>query len=183
MSKLAKKGIAIPDGVEVKLEGQTVAVKGPKGELAVVLHPQVEVSITDKEIKVAASKEQNRRQKSVSGTFWSILRNAVQGVTQGFEKKLEIIGVGYKAQVNGEKLVLNLGYSHPVELEIPKGLEVKVEKNVVSITGFDKQVVGQFAAQVRSQRKPEPYKGKGIKYSDEVVRRKAGKVVKAVGAG
>jgi large subunit ribosomal protein L6 len=115
--------------------------------------------------------------------FRSLIANTVKGVTDGFTKVLEINGVGYKAQAAGKKLTMSLGYSHPVEMEAPAGIDVKVEKNIITITGIDKQAVGQFAAVVRGQRPPEPYKGKGIKYSDEVIRRKAGKVVKAVGGG
>jgi len=181
MSKIGKKLIPIPSGVEVKLSDNIIKVKGPKGELVVVMHPKVKADVGDKEVKIAVAKPEDRRQKALWGTFRSLVANAITGVTAGFEKKLEIVGVGYKASAAGQKLVLSLGYSHPIELTVPKGLEVKVEKNTISVSGIDKQAVGEFAAQVRSQRKPEPYKGKGVKYSDEVVRRKAGKVVKAVG--
>lgn len=183
MSKIGKKPITIPDGVTVTITDGTIVVKGAKNEQSFVLHPKVKVETADKELKVSVKNPSDRRQKALWGTFRSLVANAIKGVTEGFEKKLEIIGVGYKASVAGEKIVLNLGYSHPIELAIPKGLEVKVEKNVVTIRGAGKQEVGEFAALVRSQREPEPYKGKGVKYTDEVIRRKAGKVVKAVGAG
>lgn len=183
MSKLAKKPIKIPEGVQVSIADGQVVIKGLKGEQIVVLHPKVKAEASDGELKVRVSKPEDKRQRALWGTFWSLINNAVKGVTAGFEKKLEVVGVGYKVAVAGPKLTLNVGFSHPVEFEIPKGLEVKAEKNTISITGIDKQMVGQFAAIVRSVRKPEPYKGKGIKYSDEIIRRKAGKVVKAVGAG
>lgn len=181
MSKIGKKAIIIPDTVQAQLSDNLVTVKGPKGEVRVSIHPKVRVELKDKSLAVSVKNPEDRRQKALWGTFRSLLANAVAGVTMGFEKKLEIVGVGYKAQSTSDKLILNLGYSHPIELPIPKGLEAKVEKNTISVSGIDKQLVGEFAALVRSQRKPEPYKGKGIKYSGEVIRRKAGKVVKAVG--
>ena len=182
MSKIGKKPITIPEGVEVIARDFEVSVKGPKGQKDIPLHPKVKVAVAGKEVTVSVTSPDNRRQKALWGTFRSLVAGAVQGVASGFEKRLEVIGVGYKAAISGTKLILNLGYSHPIEMEIPKGLEAKVEKNVIVIAGFDKQQVGQFTALIRSKRKPEPYKGKGIKYSDEVIRRKAGKVVKAVGS-
>ena len=181
MSKIGKKLITIPDGVTISVTANIVKIKGPKGEAEVALHPKVLADLTGKELKVSVKNPNDRRQKALWGTFRSLLANAIAGVTAGFEKKLDIVGVGYKAQATGPKLVLNLGYSHPIELSAPEGVDIKVEKNTITVSGSDKQAVGQFSALIRSQRKPEPYKGKGIKYSDEVVRRKAGKVVKAVG--
>lgn len=181
MSKIGKKVIIIPDGVTVSIADSVVKVKGPKGEQEVVIHPKVDVAMADGELSVSVSNPDDKRRRALWGTFRSLIANAVTGVVSGFEKKLEIIGVGYKAAFAPGKLTLNLGYSHPIEILVPKGIEVKVEKNTVTITGVSKQEVGEFAAHVRSQREPEPYKGKGIKYSDEVIRRKAGKVVKAVG--
>jgi len=181
MSKIGKKIITVPEGVEVKASGQVLTIKGPKGELALDLHPDVTVDTVDDGIKVGVKDPDDRLQRALWGTFRSLVQNNITGVSEGFEKKLEIVGVGYKAEVSPDKLTLNVGYSHPVELEIPEGLEVKVEKNKILVSGIDRQVVGQFAAQTRAVRKPEPYKGKGIRYEDEVVRRKAGKVVKAVG--
>lgn len=181
MSKIGKKLITIPAGVQVSLVNDKVTAKGPKGELSLSLHPKVSVHIDGQELQVSVKNQEQAQSKALWGTFRSLLQNMVQGVSAGFEKKLEIVGTGYKASVSSGKLILNLGFSHPLELSIPKGLEVKVEKNTVSVAGADKQLVGEFAALVRSQRKPEPYKGKGVKYADEVVRRKAGKVVKAVG--
>lgn len=181
MSKIGKKPIIIPGAVQVSVANNTVTAKGPKGELSLSLHPRVQAEIAGQALKVSVKNPEQAVSRALWGTFRSLFQNMVQGVSLGFEKKLEIIGIGYKAAVSGGKLILNLGYSHPLELSVPKGLTVKVEKNTVSVAGADKQLVGQFAALIRSQREPEPYKGKGIKYTHEVVRRKAGKVVKAVG--
>jgi large subunit ribosomal protein L6 len=183
MSRIGKKPVVIPAGVTVEQNEQTLKVKGPKGELMLEIHPKVSIEKKDTEVLVSVKSEDNKAQRALWGLFRALINNMVVGVTTGFTKVLEINGVGYKAVLTGNKLVLNLGYSHPIEMAVPAGLEVKVEKNTITITGTDRQAVGQFAAVVRSQREPEPYKGKGIKYSDEVVRRKAGKVVKAVGGG
>lgn len=182
MSKIGKKPISIPESVQVSVTPEGVKVKGPKGELVFALHPRVSVTMSSPETAVVSVKNpEDRRQRALWGTFRALLQNAIQGVTAGFEKQLEIHGVGYKAQAASDKLVLNIGFSHPVELAIPAGLSVSVEKNIITISGANKHQVGQFAAVVRGMRKPEPYKGKGIKYTGEVIRRKAGKVVKAVG--
>lgn len=184
MSRIGKKPVVIPAGVTVDVKENMVHAKGPKGELDLPVHPKVMIEKTSEtELNVTVKNSDNKQEKALWGLFRSLLANVVTGVSTGFTKVLEINGVGYKAAVAGKKLTLNLGYSHPIEMEVPNGLEAKVDKNVITITGIDKQVVGQFAAVVRSQRPPEPYKGKGIKYSDEVIRRKAGKVVKAVGGG
>lgn len=181
MSKIGKKIISIPDTVDIKLQDGLVMVKGPKGQQEVSLHPQVILEIADKSVQVSVKNPEDRKQKALWGTFRALIQNAIHGVTVGFEKKLDIVGVGYKSAVSNGKIVLNVGYSHPVELLIPQGLEAKVEKNTITISGIDKQLVGEYSAKIREVRKPEPYKGKGIKYSDEIIRRKAGKVVKAVG--
>ena len=183
MSKIGKKPIIIPEGVQVKVSNGMVTVQGPKGENTVPLHRHVQVALDGQVLKVAVKNPADRFQKALWGTFRSLLQNAISGVTAGWQRQLEIQGVGYKAAVAGDKLVLALGFSHPVEIPIPKGLEVKVEKNIVTVSGLDRQMVGQFVSKVRSQRKPEPYKGKGVRYVGEVVRRKAGKVAKVVGAG
>lgn len=183
MSRIGKKPISIPSGVTIDLKEDSLKVKGPKGELTLPLHPKVKVVKQESELIVDVGNKESKQEKALWGLFRSLINNMVVGVASGFTKVLEVNGVGYKAAVIGKKLVLNLGYSHPIELEIPPSMEVKVEKNVITIAGPDKQQVGQFAAVVRQQRPPEPYKGKGIKYQDEVIRRKAGKVVKAVGAG
>ena len=183
MSRIGKKPIVIPSGVTVDLKDQTLKVKGPKGELVLEIHPKVTVEHKDSEMIVSVKHPDVKSERALWGLFRALINNMVQGVTSGFTKILEINGVGYKAALTGKKLVLNLGYSHPIEMEVPAGLEAKVEKNTITITGSDRQSVGQFAAVIRSQREPEPYKGKGIKYQNEVIRRKAGKVVKAVGGG
>ena len=183
MSRIGKKPVSLPQGVTADIKDQVVKIKGPKGELTLNLHPKVTIDKTEEGLIVKVKNETNKQERALWGLFRALLNNMVVGVTNAFTKVLEINGVGYKAAVAGKKLTLNLGYSHPIEMEVPNGLEVKIEKNVLTITGIDRQLVGQFAAVVREQRPPEPYKGKGIKYQDEVVRRKAGKVVKAVGGG
>jgi len=183
MSRIGKKPIIIPEGVVVEIKDGAVKIKGSLGELSLELHPKVTVVKEGSGLIVQVEKPEEKFTRSLWGLFRSLINNMVIGVTSGFTKVLEVNGVGYKAVVSGKKLVLNLGYSHPIEMEIPAELEVKVEKNVITIKGADKQQVGQFAAMIRRKREPEPYKGKGIKYADEVIRRKAGKVVKAVGGG
>ncbi|MBI2356298.1 MAG: 50S ribosomal protein L6 [Candidatus Doudnabacteria bacterium] len=183
MSRIGKKPILIPSGVTVDLKPDTLKIKGPKGELNLPLHPKIKLIMQNSELSVDISDKQSKQEKALWGLFRSLINNMVTGVTSGFAKSLEVNGVGYKAAVSGKKMVLNLGYSHPIELAVPSGLEAKVEKNIITLTGADKQAVGQFAAVVRGLRPPEPYKGKGIKYADEIIRRKAGKVVKAVGGG
>lgn len=183
MSRIGKKPVVIPKGVSAELRENILKIKGPKGELTLDVHPKVFVDCKENEINVSIKRADNKQEKALWGLTRALINNMVVGVTEGFTKILEINGVGYKAAASGKKLVLNLGYSHPIEMEVPQGLEAKVEKNTITISGMDRQAVGQFAAVVRQQRPPEPYKGKGIKYSDETVRRKAGKVVKAVGGG
>lgn len=183
MSRIGKKPVVLPSGVTAKKEGLTLTVTGPKGTLKLAIHPKVEVSVTDKEILVDVKNKEAKKEKALWGLFRSLIQNLVDGVVKGFEKKLEVVGVGFKAAMQGTKIVMALGFSHPVEVEVPAGLTVTADKNVISISGADKQQVGQFAAEVRELKRPEPYKGKGIKYIDEVVVRKAGKVVKVVGGG
>jgi len=155
-----------------------ISVQGPKGELTQVVHPQVKVILKDKEIEVAVKNSENKNERALWGLFNALIFNMVKGVTEGFSKSLEINGVGYRFEIKGKQLVLHVGFSHLVELDLPAGVEASVEGNVLTITGFDKQVVGAFAAKVREVRKPEPYKGKGIKYTDEQIIRKAGKQAK-----
>lgn len=183
MSRIGKKPIAIPEKVEVKIEGPGLMVKGPKGELRMRLTPLVKVEQKDKEIVVSISDQENREQRAAWGLLRTLIANMIEGVTKGFEKKLEINGIGYKANVSGPTLVLQVGFSHPINFAIPEGIEIKVEGNIIIVSGLDKKLVGETAAQIRMVKKPEPYKGKGIRYLDEQVRRKAGKVAKAVGAG
>ena len=175
MSRLGKKTIAIPAGADVTIDGATVTVKGAHGELSRTFSDKMTVSIEDGGITVTPQKETNVEQRALWGTTASHLMNMVNGVTTPFEKKLIIEGVGFKSEVKGKTLVMSLGFSHDVEMDIPEGLTVTAEKNVVTISGINKEVVGQFAADVRSKKKPEPYKGKGIRYEDEVIRRKQGK--------
>lgn len=174
MSRIGKQPIQIPDGVEIKLDDNLVKVKGPKGELTQKLHPDIEVGIKDKEVLVKL-KEGKKKNTAIWGTYRSLIANMIEGVTKGFGKKLIFEGVGYRASADKGKLVLSLGFSHPIEIQAPKGIEFKIEKNTIIVSGTDKQLVGEIAADIRAKRKPEPYKGKGIRYEDEVIRRKAGK--------
>jgi large subunit ribosomal protein L6 len=182
MSRIGKKPILIPKGVEVKIDKNFVIVKGAKGELSFKIHPRVEIMIEGSEINIKVKNPEIKEDKALWGLYGSVIKNMIFGVTNGFSKKLEINGVGYRAQVSGEKLTLNVGFSHPVEFTIPKGAAIAVDKNVISVSGLDKQLVGETAARIRAIRPPEPYKGKGIKYIDEIIRRKAGKAAKAAGA-
>ncbi|MFA5133452.1 MAG: 50S ribosomal protein L6 [Patescibacteria group bacterium] len=183
MSRIGKKLILIPSGVELKINGLDVAVKGPKGSLSLTMHPAASASITEEEgkkfVKVEVKNENNLEQRAIWGLTGKLIFNMVEGVVNGYEKKLEISGVGFRASIAGNKLKMELGFSHPVEFELPVGITGAVEKNVIKISGIDKQLVGEIAARIRKIKKPEPYKGKGIKYSDEVIRRKAGKAAKA----
>lgn len=174
MSRIGKKPISIPDGVEVKIEDNQVTVKGPKGELQTEIQPEVKIEIKDKEILVFPQKE-TKRTKAFWGLFRVLIFNMVEGVTKGYEKKLEIQGVGYKANIEGDDLILNVGFSHSVKIERPEGINFVVEKNIIIVSGIDKQLVGQIAAKIRAVKPPEPYKGKGIRYEGEYVRIKAGK--------
>lgn len=176
MSRIGKQLIIIPENVEVKIDGDLVIVKGPKGELKNQIRPEIKVEIKNKEITLKPVKFHKGTQ-ALWGTYRSHIANMIQGVIQGFEKKLEIQGVGYRADLEGKDLVLDLGYSQPIKINAPEGIEFKVEKNVITVSGIDKQLVGQVAAEIREKRKPEPYKGKGIRYQGEIVRRKAGKKV------
>jgi len=175
MSRIGKKVRQIPQGVTVEVKGNELLVKGPKGELRQKLHPRVSVVVADGQVTVNVVSPENTKDRSLWGTFSSILENMIEGVSTGFKKELEINGVGYKASLKGENLILEVGFSHPVELKPTAGIKFAVEKNIITVSGIDKQLVGEMAAQVRGTKKVEPYKGKGIKYVGEVVRRKAGK--------
>lgn len=181
MSRVGKKPVVIPSGVTAEVKGELLTVKGPKGTLNIEIHPKVKIEVGAEGLTVDVAHKENKQEKALWGLFRSLAQNLVTGVTTGYSKKLEVNGVGFKVAAQGRKLVMSLGFSHPVEVEAPEGVEVAVEKNVITISGADKQKVGQFAANVRALKVPEPYKGKGIKYDDEVILRKAGKVVKAVG--
>ena len=179
MSRIGRMPIAIPAGVTVDIaENNKVTVRGPKGTLERVLPEEMDIKL-DGETVVVSRPNDLKRMKSLHGLTRTLIANMVKGVTDGYEKVLEINGVGYRAQKQGKKLVLSLGYSHPVEMEDPEGLETVVEgTNKITVKGIDKEKVGQFAAEIRDKRRPEPYKGKGIKYADEVIRRKVGKTGK-----
>ncbi len=179
MSKIGRKPIEVPEGVEVRISGNKILVKGPKGSLDLDFHQDVEVKLAEKEIRVTVKRD-TKQTRALWGLTRMLIANMIEGVTKGFEKQLELQGVGYRMSVQGKKLSLALGFSHPVEVEIPEDIEVKVEKNILTISGVDKQKVGQVAASIRALKKVEPYKGKGFRYVGEVVRKKAGK--KAVGA-
>ncbi len=179
MSRIGNKAISIPAGVTVTVaEGNLVTVKGPKGELTAQFNSELEINVEATQAEVKRPND-TKLMKTFHGTTRALLNNMVVGVSEGFKKQLDIIGVGYRAQLQGNTLVVSAGYSHPVEMPIPEGLKVELPKNtVIIISGIDKQAVGQFAAEIREIRKPEPYKGKGIKYSDEHIRRKEGKTAK-----
>ncbi|WP_312445946.1 50S ribosomal protein L6 [Lacrimispora sp.] len=179
MSRIGRMPIAVPAGVTVAIaENNKVTVKGPKGTLERVLPSEMTIKEEDGHIVVTRPNDL-KKMKSLHGLTRTLVNNMVVGVTNGYEKKLEINGVGYRAQKQGKKLVLSLGYSHPVEMEDPEGVEATMEgQNVIIIKGIDKEKVGQYAAEIRDKRRPEPYKGKGIKYADEVIRRKVGKTGK-----
>lgn len=181
MSRIGKQPIEIPAGVELKLDDRMVTVKGPKGTLKQLLHSHVTLTVEGTTACVTVNDPINPDDHALWGLFNRLIGNMVIGTTKGFEKALEVNGVGYKVAVNGRALDLSLGFSHPINFPLPEGIDAKVEKNVITISGSDKQVVGEIAAQIRRLRKPEPYKGKGIKYVGEVIRRKAGKAAKAAG--
>lgn len=178
MSRIGKLPIEIKEGVEVAINGRNVHVKGPKGELSYDLLDDLALEKDGSVLTVKVLAE-NKATRERYGLTRTLIYNMVHGVSEGFEKRLSIHGVGYRAAVEGNKLTLNVGFSHPVVMEIPEGIEMKIEKNVFIINGFDKAKVGQFAADVRAVKKPEPYKGKGIRYIDEHIIRKAGKAAKA----
>ena len=179
MSRIGKMPIAIPAGVTVDVaENNKVTVKGPKGTLERVMAPEMKIAVEGAEVTVSRPNDL-KRNKSLHGLTRTLINNMVIGVTDGYEKKLEVNGVGYRAAKQGKKLVLNLGYSHPVEMEDPEGVETVVEgTNIIFVKGIDKEKIGQYAAEITDKRRPEPYKGKGIKYADEHIRRKVGKTGK-----
>jgi large subunit ribosomal protein L6 len=178
MSRIGRLPVAIPAGVTVDVkEGNDVTVKGPKGTLERTFAPQMNIEVTGTEV-VVTRPDDKKENKALHGLTRALIHNMVVGVSQGFSKVLEVNGVGYKAQKQGKKLVMSLGYSHPVEMDDPEGVETSVEGNKITVSGISKEKVGQFAAEIRMKRPPEPYKGKGIKYSDEIIRRKVGKTGK-----
>ena len=178
MSRIGNKPITVPEGVEVKLDGQHITVKGPKGTLERDIHENMKVTLEDKVLKVTRPND-DPKNRSLHGLTRTLINNMVEGTLNGFERKLEINGVGYRAQKQGNKLVMNLGYSHPVEMDAPEGITFDVpSQNEIIVKGIDKELVGQTAAVIRTKRPPEVYRGKGIKYAEEVIRRKEGKAGK-----
>lgn len=178
MSKIGRLPIQIPEGVKIEVSGQTVKVTGPKGTIERHLAHGVEIETKDGQVLVSV-KGKSKMHRSLHGTTRALINNDVTGVTTGWSKQLELVGTGFRAEVNGNTLVLTVGYSHPVEVKAPEGITFKVEKMVVTVEGTDREVVGQVAANIRGVRPPEPYKGKGIKYVLEVIRRKPGKAAAA----
>lgn len=174
MSRLAKRPISIPNKAEVSVTGEAISVKGPKGVLSKPMHRLISVEVGADGVQVA-TRGSSLEARALVGTYASHVKNMLQGVTEGYSKKLLIEGVGYKWDVQGKKLNLSLGFSHPVVVDIPEGLAVKADKGALTIEGYDKEAVGQFASNIRAMKKPEPYKGKGIRYEGEVIRRKQGK--------
>lgn len=174
MSKIGKKPISIPEGTAAKIEGNVLVVSGKNGVLGIKILPGVKTTIDNGVVSFSVENDL-KQTKANWGTMRALVNNAVIGVSQGFEKNLKIEGVGYRAAMDGNVLVLNIGFSHPVKLETPKETKISVEKNIIKVSGMDKNLVGQTAAKIRAFKKPEPYKGKGIKYENEVIIRKAGK--------
>jgi large subunit ribosomal protein L6 len=178
MSRVGKKPVIIPEGVSVTLDGKKITVKGKLGELSMDIHPLIDVRVEGNSIVVSA-KDDSKLARSMWGTTRALINNMVVGVSQGFTKRLVLVGVGYRARMEGNKLILNVGYSNPVEVVPPPGVKFSVEEQVkITVSGFDKHLVGQVAANIRAVREPEPYKGKGIRYEDEVVILKEGKKTK-----
>lgn len=179
MSRIGKQPVEIKDGVEIKIENRTVFVKGPKGELVVEYKRPIEIEVVDKEI-IVTRKSETKLAKSLHGLYRSLIANAIEGVSAGYTKDLEIKGIGYRAEMQGNNLVLHLGHSHSITIPAPQGITITVEdQSKVKVTGYDKHLVGQVSAVIKEKRKVEPYKGKGIRYVGESVRRKAGKAGKA----
>jgi large subunit ribosomal protein L6 len=175
MSRVGKKPIIAPQGVEIQFDGGILTVRGPKGELQRPIHPRVKVQIDDSRISLSIS-DDSKKSRSLFGLFRTLIDNMVVGVTEGFQKTLEISGVGYRVELSGSKLVLNLGYSNPITYDIPKGVNAQLDqRNKVILSGIDKELLGATAAKIRGLRAPEPYKGKGVKYLEERIKRKAGK--------
>ncbi len=184
LSRLGKQSIKIPDSVSVSSKDGSIYVKGPKGELSMKYKPYVEFEIKDKEIRLkpresmAIRRSDLKKVNAYYGLYWSLLRNMIVGVSQGYQKRLKVEGTGYRVQLSGKRLMLNLGFAHPVEVIAPEGIEFEVpDQKTIVVKGIDKELVGQVAANIRAHRKPEPYKGKGIRYEGEYVRRKEGKKV------
>lgn len=181
MSRIGKKPIPIPSDVSVAIEQGIIKVKGPKGENVLKIHPNVRVINADGALSISVKSPEDKSDRALWGLYRALIANMVDGVMKPFEKKLELVGVGYKAVLQGKNLILEAGFSHPVEITVPEDIVCAVDKNIIILSGINKGAVGEFAAMIRSVRKPEPYKGKGIRYAGEVVRKKAGKAAKAAG--
>ena len=182
MSRIGKKTIEVPQGVTVTILDGVAKVQGPKGMLERVINPLVTISLVDNIVTVDVAQKEDKKERSLWGTFGAHINNMIEGVTNGFKKQLEVNGVGYKVAMQGSDIKLDVGYSHPVIYKMPPVVEASVEKNVITLVSADKEMLGATAAEIRAIRKPEPYKGKGIKYMEEQIRRKAGKAAKAAGA-
>lgn len=180
MSRIGKMKIKLPEGVKLNVSEREVIVSGPKGTLSRILPKEVDVEVKDSEAIVAIKKKGS---SALHGTYRALIANMVEGVTKGWNKTLELVGSGYRAEVAGNTLTLTVGFSHPVKIEAPEGVLIKVDKNLIVLEGIDKELVGQIAAKIRAVRPPEPYKGKGIKYKEEFIRRKPGKAARAQGMG
>lgn len=175
MSRIGRIPIPVPDAVSVEVQDHTVTVRGPKGSLTLAVHPTMEVAVKDRQV-ICRRPSDGKFHKALHGLTRTLIANMVEGVTKGFEKKLELVGVGYRASASGQNLTLSLGYSHPIVYPVPPGIRVEVrDQTQITVSGTDKQLVGAVAAKIRGFRPPEPYKGKGVKYADERIRRKAGK--------
>lgn len=183
MSRIGKAPIPIPDKTKVEIAGNKITITGPKGSLSREIHPAITAAVVDKDIVIKRSTDM-KKHRALHGLTRALVFNMVEGVTDGFKKELLIIGVGFRAEMKGKIMALNLGYSHPIIFQPPEGIDISIDgkENRINITGMDKQLVGQVAAKIRSFRKPEPYKGKGIRYADEYVRHKAGKTAAGAGA-
>lgn len=175
MSRVGKQPTNLPAEVTANFSPDVISIKGPKGMLSLKIVPQVKIEQEGPILKVSVNNPENKKERALWGLFARLLKNMVEGVTKGFEKQLEMNGIGFKAEVKGRNLVLNIGFSHPVNFSIPEGIEISVNKEVITVKGIDKHLVGDTAARIRGLKKPEPYKGTGIKYAGEVIRRKAGK--------
>jgi large subunit ribosomal protein L6 len=174
MSRVGKKPILIPEDIQVKIEGKTAIIKGPKGELSKKIGPEIKIEIKENKIFLTLQVE-NKKNKALWGLTRNLLANMIKGVKEGFEKKLEIEGIGYKASLSGNDLELSLGFTHPIKIKAPEGIKFLVEKNTITVSGIDKELVGQTAAKIRKIKPPEPYKGKGVRYAGEVIKKKVGK--------
>jgi large subunit ribosomal protein L6 len=175
MSRIGKKPIEIPSGLEVKIESGLISVRGPKGELKQKIHPHVKIEKKDNQIFINVNNPEDVDQCALWGLFSRLIQNMIVGVKDGYEKKMEVVGVGFRVNLQGNKLIFGLGFSHPVEFVLPAGINARVEKNIITLSGIDKQLVGETAAQLRRLKKPDVYKGKGIKYLEEVIKKKPGK--------